>query len=52
MKRYFLCITVIVFLLLSCSKTKQDDLLEIPIDIHQNNSLLLSEIAEWREVNT
>ncbi|GHT59008.1 hypothetical protein AGMMS50239_04690 [Bacteroidia bacterium] len=46
MKRYFLCITVIAFLLLSCIKTKQGDLLEIPIDIHQNNSLPLSEIAE------
>ncbi|GHT58994.1 hypothetical protein AGMMS50239_04640 [Bacteroidia bacterium] len=46
MKRYFLSITAIAFLVLSCSKTKQGDLLEIPIDIHQNNSLPLSEIAE------
>lgn len=46
MKRYFLCMTVIVFLLLSCSKTKQGNLLEIPIDIYQDNSLPLSEIAE------
>jgi hypothetical protein len=46
MKRYCLCITVIAFLLFSCSKTKQGDLLEIPIDIDQNASLPLSEIAE------
>ncbi|GHT48717.1 hypothetical protein FACS189440_12960 [Bacteroidia bacterium] len=46
MKRYFLSITIIAFLLLSCSKTKQGDLLEIPVDIDQNNSLPLSEIAE------
>ncbi|GHT60071.1 hypothetical protein AGMMS50239_08220 [Bacteroidia bacterium] len=46
MKRYFLSITVIAFLLLSCSHARQGDLLEIPIDIDQNNSLALSEIAE------
>jgi hypothetical protein len=46
MKSYFLCITVLAFLLLSCSQTKQGNLLEIPIDIDQNNSLALSEIAE------
>jgi hypothetical protein len=46
MKRYLLCITVLAFLLLSCSNTKQGNLLEIPIDIDQNNSLALSEIAE------
>jgi hypothetical protein len=46
MKSYFLCITVIAFLLLSCSQTQQGDLLEIPIDIDQNISLPLSEIAE------
>ncbi|MDR0542964.1 MAG: 6-bladed beta-propeller, partial [Dysgonamonadaceae bacterium] len=46
MKRYLFCITIIAFLLLSCSKTKQGELLEIPIDIHPNSSLLLSEIAE------
>jgi hypothetical protein len=42
----FFCITVLAFLLLSCSQTKQGDLLEIPIDIDQNNPLPLSEIAE------
>ncbi|GHT59000.1 hypothetical protein AGMMS50239_04660 [Bacteroidia bacterium] len=46
MKRYFLSITAIAFLVLSCSKTKQGDLLEIPIDIHQNSSLPLSEITD------
>ena len=42
----FWIITIISFLLLSCSKTEQGELLEIPIDIHQNSSLPLSEIAE------
>jgi hypothetical protein len=37
---------IIALLLLSCGKAKQGDLLEIPIDIRQNNSLPLSEIAE------
>ena len=33
-------------MLLSCNKTKQSNLLEIPIDIHQNSLIPLSEIAE------
>ena len=45
MKEYYY-ITIISFLLLSCSRTKQGDLLEIPIDIDQNISLNVSEIAE------
>jgi len=39
-------ITIIAFLLFSCSQAKQGDLLEIPIDIDQNSSLPLSEITE------
>ena len=46
MKRYFFCIKIIAFLLLSCSETKQGDLLEIPVDIDQNSLMPLSEIAE------
>ena len=46
MKQYFFSITIIVFLFLSCSKTKQGNLPEIPIDTHQNSSLQLSEITE------
>ena len=42
-------LTIIVFLLLSCDRTKQNvstELYEIPVDIDQNYSLPLSEIAE------
>jgi len=46
MKRYFLFITIFPFVLLSCSKTKQVNLLEIPVDIDQNSSFPLSEISE------
>ena len=46
MKIYFLCISFFSFFLFSCNETKQDDLLEIPVDFDQNTSLLLSEIAE------
>ena len=42
----FFCISIIASLLLSCSKTKQGNLLEIPIDIYQHNSLPLTEITE------
>ena len=46
MKIYYF-LTLVSFLLISCSnEKKQDDLLEIPIDAHQNDLLLLSEIAE------
>jgi hypothetical protein len=41
---YFL--TIIGFLLFSCSETKQGKLPEIPVDIDQNTSLPLSEIVE------
>ena len=46
MKRYFLFLTIISFLLLSCSKTNRGELLEIPIDIDKNIPLTLSEITE------
>ena len=53
MNRYFMkslyCITIIGFLILSCNRTKQyvpAELFEIPVDIDQNYSLPLSEIAE------
>ena len=45
MKTFFLCITIIVFLFLSCSQIKQGGLLKIPVDIHQNSPIFLSEIA-------
>ena len=45
MKIYY-CFLIIVFLLFSCSKTKQGELPEIPVDMDQNSSLALSEIAE------
>ena len=47
MKKHLFFITIAVSLLLSCSKTKQGDLLEIPIDIYQSDGLMpLSEITE------
>jgi len=47
MKNYFFYMMMfIAFLLFSCSKAKQGDLLEIPVDIDQNISLHLSEITE------
>ena len=39
-------LTIIAFLLFSCNKAKQGDLWEIPVDIDQNTSIPLSEIAE------
>ena len=45
-KGNFIRITIIACLFCSCSEQKQGDLLEIPVDINQNNSLPLSEIAE------
>jgi len=45
-KKYFLFILIIVFLHFSCSKTKQGDLLEIPVDIYPKTLLPLSEIVE------
>ena len=47
--KHVCCITVIGFLLLSCNRTKQNvsaEFFEIPVDIDQNSSLPLSEIAE------
>ena len=46
MKKYLSTITLISLLFLSCNKTKQDDLLQIPVDIDQNISMQLSEITE------
>ena len=46
MKKYYY-LTIIGVLIFSCgNETKQGDLLEIPVDITQNISLKLSEIAE------
>jgi len=45
MKKIFF-IAIIIFLLLSCSKKNQGGLPEIPIDIHQDSSMPLSEITE------
>ena len=46
MKRFLYFLLVSKLLLFSCNETKQSDLLEILVNIKQNNSLLLSEIAE------
>ena len=46
MKKIHYFTITLSLLFFSCSEQKQGDLLEIPIDIHQGNSLPLSEIAE------
>ena len=46
MKKIFYFILLMSFPLFSCGQTKQDDLLEIPVDIDQNMSLPLSEIVD------
>jgi len=46
MKKYILATVMIAFLLVSCSKTKQSDLLEIPVDVNQSSPIPLSEITE------
>ena len=45
MKNYYI-FYLLCFLLFSCNKAKQSDLLEIPVDIDKNDSIPLSEIAE------
>ena len=47
MKIIFCFLISAVLLLFSCgNEIKQDEIMEIPVDIHQNSSLTLSEIAE------
>ena len=45
MKIYY-CLLIIFCVFFSCNETRQTGLLEIPVDIDQNNSLLLSAITE------
>ena len=46
MKTYYFLVIIGLFLSSCSSEKRQGDLPEIPIDIHQSNSLPLSEIAE------
>jgi len=46
MIRYYYFLLLLGLLLFSCGKTKQKDLLEIPVDFNQNSPVFLSEIAE------
>ena len=45
-KIYICYIAIILFLFYSCCQTNQDNLLEIPVDINIENSILLSYITE------